>query len=54
MINFSIYPNGARFFGLSHPTVVNLLQNSVSVKKCVNYKWGRAEVFNNFDFLNQL
>ncbi|XP_077286892.1 transforming growth factor beta regulator 1 [Arctopsyche grandis] len=44
MINFSIFPNGARFFGLSHPTILNLIQNLVGAKKCTNYKKGRSEV----------
>lgn len=35
---------GADFFGISHPTVMNLLQSSPGIKKCVNYKMTKFEV----------
>ena len=37
-------PRGAEFFGLSHPTIQNLIQSCPGAKKCSNYKWQRFEV----------
>ncbi|KAK2153052.1 hypothetical protein LSH36_309g00035 [Paralvinella palmiformis] len=37
-------PKGAEFFGLSHPTIQNLIQSCPGAKKCSNYKWQRFEV----------
>ncbi|CAG9763005.1 unnamed protein product [Ceutorhynchus assimilis] len=40
----STRPRGNEFFGLTHPTVLHLLQSYSAAKKCVNYKWTRFEV----------
>lgn len=40
----STRPRGNDFFGLSHPTVLNLLQSFPASKKCYNYKWNKFEV----------
>lgn len=37
---------GADFFGISHPTVMNLLQSSPGIKKCIKYKMTKFEVNN--------
>ncbi|ESN98340.1 hypothetical protein HELRODRAFT_101815 [Helobdella robusta] len=37
-------PNGAKFFGLTHPTLQNLIQCFPGARKCPNYKWVRFEV----------
>lgn len=42
--SFSTLPKGAKFFGLSHPTILNLIQSSLGARKCTNYKWTRFEV----------
>lgn len=36
---------GAEFFGFSHPTIQNLIQNLPGVKKCTNYRLIRFEVW---------
>ena len=41
---------GADFFGISHPTVMNLLQSSPGIKKCVNYKMTKFEVIYSLTF----
>lgn len=43
----SIKPRGNEFFGLTHPTVLNLIQSSPGTRKCVNYKWSKFEVCKN-------
>ncbi|XP_022900888.2 transforming growth factor beta regulator 1 [Onthophagus taurus] len=40
----STRPRGNDFFGLSHPTVLNLIQTSPGTRKCSNYKWSKFEV----------
>ena len=35
---------GLRFFGLSHPSVQNVLQACPGARKCSKYKWVRFEV----------
>lgn len=45
----SIKPRGHEFFGLTHPTVLNLIQSSPGTRKCVNYKWSKFEVSKNGD-----
>lgn len=35
---------GSRFFGLSHPSVQNVLQACPGARKCTNYKWVKFEV----------
>ncbi|GJQ74991.1 hypothetical protein Trydic_g9613 [Trypoxylus dichotomus] len=42
-------PRGNDFFGLTHPTVLNLIQSSPGTRKCSNYKWSRFEVSKNGD-----
>lgn len=42
---------GNEFFGLSHPTILNLIQSSPGTRKCVNYKWSKFEVGRNPDNL---
>jgi hypothetical protein len=39
--------SGAEFFGLSHPTVLNLIQSCAGARKCTNYRWVRFEVSRN-------
>ena len=36
--------NGAEFFGLTHPSVQNLVQSCPGAKKCTNYRWIKFEV----------
>jgi hypothetical protein len=36
-------PRGAEFFGLSHPTVQNLIQSLTGARRCVNYNWLKFE-----------
>lgn len=45
----STRPRGNDFFGLTHPTVLNLIQSSPGTRKCVNYKWSKFEVSKNGD-----
>ncbi|XP_044733512.1 transforming growth factor beta regulator 1 [Chrysoperla carnea] len=40
----STRPKGNEFFGLTHSTVLNLIQSSPGTRKCVNYKWSKFEV----------
>lgn len=40
----STRPRGNEFFGLTHPTVLHLIQSSTGTRKCTNYKWTRFEV----------
>ncbi|KAB0799574.1 hypothetical protein PPYR_07454 [Photinus pyralis] len=40
----SVRPRGNDFFGLTHPTVLNLIQSSPAAKKCTNYRWSKFEV----------
>ncbi|KFM80983.1 Transforming growth factor beta regulator 1, partial [Stegodyphus mimosarum] len=35
---------GAKFFGLSHPTVQNLIQSCAGARKCSDYRWVQFEV----------
>ncbi|XP_015903563.1 transforming growth factor beta regulator 1 [Parasteatoda tepidariorum] len=35
---------GAKFFGLSHPTVQNLIQSCPGARKCSEYRWVQFEV----------
>lgn len=35
---------GAQFFGLTHPSIQNLIQSCPGARKCVNYKWIKFEV----------
>ncbi|KAM5245697.1 transforming growth factor beta regulator 1 [Ctenodactylus gundi] len=37
-------PSGADFFGLSHPTIHNLIQSCPGARKCVNYRWIKYDV----------
>ena len=32
-------PDGAQFFGLTHPTIQNLIQSLPGAKDCGNYTW---------------
>ncbi|XP_060532531.1 transforming growth factor beta regulator 1 isoform X2 [Cylas formicarius] len=41
----STRPRGHEFFGLTHPTVLNLIQSSPGTRKCLNYKWTKFEIF---------
>lgn len=45
----STRPRGHEFFGLTHPTVLNLIQSSPGTRKCINYKWSKFEVSKNGD-----
>lgn len=45
-------PRGNEFFGLSHPTILNLIQSSPGTRKCTNYKWSKFEVGRNPDFID--
>jgi len=40
----SIAPKGADFFGISHPTIQNLIQSSSGTRKLAMYKQQRFEV----------
>lgn len=40
----SIIPKGADFFGISHPTIQNLIQSSPGTRKLFNYKPQKFEV----------
>ncbi|CAH0559913.1 unnamed protein product [Brassicogethes aeneus] len=40
----STRPRGNDFFGLTHPTVLNLIQSSPGTRKCTYYKWSKFEV----------
>ncbi|CAG9859090.1 unnamed protein product [Phyllotreta striolata] len=40
----STRPRGHDFFGLTHPTVQHLIQNSNGARRCSNYKWIKFEV----------
>ncbi|XP_057656308.1 transforming growth factor beta regulator 1 [Diorhabda carinulata] len=40
----STRPRGHDFFGLSHPTVLHLIQSSPGARRCSNYKWIKFEV----------
>lgn len=42
-------PRGHDFFGLTHPTVLNLIQSSPGTRKCTNYRWSKFEVSKNGD-----
>lgn len=42
----STRPRGNEFFGLSHPTVLHLIQSSPGSRKCSHYKWCKFEVSN--------
>jgi hypothetical protein len=41
----SIIPKGADFFGISHPTIQNLIQSSPGTRKLSIYKPQKFEVF---------
>lgn len=43
----SITPRGADFFGVSHPTIQNLIQSSPGTRKLITYKQQRFEVGKN-------
>ncbi|EZA60785.1 hypothetical protein DMN91_001536 [Ooceraea biroi] len=43
----SVAPKGADFFGISHPTIQNLIQSSPGTRKLVMYKQQRFEVSKN-------
>ncbi|CAG9837551.1 unnamed protein product [Diabrotica balteata] len=45
----STRPRGHDFFGLSHPTVLHLIQSYPGVRRCANYKWIKFEVSKNCD-----
>lgn len=45
----STRPRGNEFFGLTHPTILNLIQSSPGTRKCTNYKWSKFEVSKNGD-----
>ncbi|KAJ8975327.1 hypothetical protein NQ317_008313 [Molorchus minor] len=45
----STRPRGNDFFGLTHPTVLHLLQSSPGTRKCTSYKWCKFEVVKNAD-----
>ncbi|CAH1173688.1 unnamed protein product [Phaedon cochleariae] len=45
----STRPRGNEFFGLTHPTVLHLIQSCSGARKCVYYKWTKFEVSKNFD-----
>ncbi|XP_015834846.2 transforming growth factor beta regulator 1 [Tribolium castaneum] len=49
----STRPRGNDFFGLSHPTVLNLLQSFPGSRKCVNYKWNKFEVSRSGDIYTE-
>ncbi|GBM40306.1 hypothetical protein AVEN_140853-1 [Araneus ventricosus] len=40
----SVDGQGAKFFGLSHPTVQNLIQSCPGARKCSEYRWVQFEV----------
>lgn len=40
----TIVPKGADFFGISHPTIQNLIQSSPGTRKLAMYKQQRFEV----------
>ncbi|KAF8787216.1 Chitotriosidase-1 like protein [Argiope bruennichi] len=40
----SVDGQGAKFFGLSHPTVQNLIQSCAGARKCSDYRWVQFEV----------
>jgi len=40
----SVLPKGADFFGISHPTIQNLIQSSPGTRKLAMYKQQRFEV----------
>lgn len=40
-------PKGPEFFGLSHPTVQNLIQSCPGARKCSSYRWTKFEVSRN-------
>ncbi|GFR29349.1 transforming growth factor beta regulator 1 [Trichonephila clavata] len=40
----SVEGQGAKFFGLSHPTVQNLIQSCAGARKCTDYRWVQFEV----------
>lgn len=40
----TIEGQGARFFGISHPTVQNLIQSCAGARKCASYRWVHFEV----------
>ena len=40
----AIVPKGADFFGISHPTIQNLIQSSSGTRKLINYKLQKFEV----------
>ncbi|ELT92721.1 hypothetical protein CAPTEDRAFT_221508 [Capitella teleta] len=39
-----IETHGAEFFGLSHPTIQNLIQYCPGAKKCQGYRWQKFEI----------
>ncbi|XP_023027800.1 transforming growth factor beta regulator 1 [Leptinotarsa decemlineata] len=45
----STRPRGNEFFGLTHPTVLHLIQSSPGSRKCTNYKWIKFEVSKNHE-----
>ncbi|KAG5887754.1 hypothetical protein JTB14_016106 [Gonioctena quinquepunctata] len=45
----STRPRGHEFFGLTHPTVLHLIQSSPGSRKCIYYKWIKFEVSKNHD-----
>lgn len=42
----TIAPKGADFFGISHPTIQNLIQSTPGTRKLAMYKQQRFEVCN--------
>jgi len=40
----SVEGQGAKFFGLSHPTVQNLIQSCAGARKCADYRWVQFEI----------
>lgn len=49
----NIKPRGNDFFGLSHPIILNLIQNSPGTRKCCSYKWTKFEVGRNPDNIEE-
>jgi len=48
----SVLPKGADFFGISHPTIQNLIQSSPGTRKLAMYKQQRFEVrINTFKYI---
>ncbi|XP_014204535.1 transforming growth factor beta regulator 1 [Copidosoma floridanum] len=45
----SVFPKGADFFGISHPTIQNLIQSSPGTRKLINYKPQKFEISKSSD-----